>query len=71
MTKTLLPSHLLAWEKLNWAAVFSTERGNLPKEVCACSESKAWANAVKSVKRVTMGQTSSRLGSVGRKRVIV
>ena len=49
LTKTLLPSHLLAWEKLNWAAVFSTERGNLPKEVCACSESRAWASAVKSI----------------------
>jgi len=29
------------------AEVLSTERGNLPNEVCAYFESKAWANAVK------------------------
>lgn len=49
-TKILLPSHLLACLKLYWAAVFSMDSGNLPKEVCACSLSKAWASAVKLAK---------------------
>ena len=48
LTKILLPSQRLAWVKLYCAAVFSTERGSLPKEVCACSLSSAWAKAVRS-----------------------
>lgn len=54
LTKIFEPSHLFAWVKLNWAEVFSTERGNFPKDVCACSESKACASAVKSVKEVNV-----------------
>ena len=48
LTKILQPSHRLAWGNEYWAWDFSTDMGNLPKEVWACSESRAWANAVKS-----------------------
>ena len=45
----LQPSQRLAWGKLNCACDFSTDSGSLPNEVCACSESKAYANAVRSI----------------------
>jgi len=58
LTNILLPSHLLACLKLYCAAVFSMESGSLPKEVCACSLSKAWANAVKSTLTFTQSFVS-------------
>ena len=69
LTKILEPSQRLAWVKLYLAAVFSTERGNLPNEVCACSESRACARAVKSINLNRKEIKSVRAYSIVNKRL--
>ena len=50
LTNILLPSQRFAYGKLYYAWVFSTDNGNFPNEVWACSLSRACANAVRSIK---------------------
>ena len=49
--QTFSPSSRLAYGKPKTGSDFSTERGNLPKEVLAYLESKACAKAVRPKRR--------------------